>query len=99
MFNFTIEKMDEGGLLAHTLPLDVYSQGDTKEEAIINLGEAIHLFLKSCLDRGTLGAVLEECGMHGDEDVVRYWAEELRNYKPGWLKTMGEEEAEYNQDR
>ncbi|MDW7759456.1 MAG: type II toxin-antitoxin system HicB family antitoxin [Acidobacteriota bacterium] len=43
-------------------PLDVSSQGKTPEEAIKNLKEALHLFLASCLERGTLDRVLKDCG-------------------------------------
>lgn len=42
--------------------LDVYSQGNTEAEAKRNLAEALRLFLVSCLERGTLDAVLKECG-------------------------------------
>ena len=40
--------------------LDVHSQGHTKEEARRNLVDALVLFLESCFDRGTLGAVLRK---------------------------------------
>lgn len=42
--------------------LDVYSQGDTLENAKKNLIEALSLFLISCFERGTLDAVLQDCG-------------------------------------
>ena len=42
--------------------LDVYSQGETEEQARKNLGEALTLFFISCHERGTLGAVLRESG-------------------------------------
>ena len=42
--------------------LDVYSQGDTAEEAKHNLIEAITLFAISCFERGTLEEVLKDCG-------------------------------------
>ncbi|HME44520.1 MAG TPA: type II toxin-antitoxin system HicB family antitoxin [Syntrophorhabdales bacterium] len=42
--------------------LDVYSQGQTEEEAEKNLGEALKLFLISCYERGTLDEALKECG-------------------------------------
>lgn len=43
--------------------LDVYSQGDTRQEAAANLAEAIQLFVESCIERGTLKAVLAELGI------------------------------------
>ncbi len=46
--------------VAHWPTLDVYSQGDTSEEAAENLAEAIQLFVASCVERGTLGAVIDE---------------------------------------
>ena len=42
--------------------LDVMSQGRTKAKAIKNLVEATSLFLTSCFERGTLDAVLKDCG-------------------------------------
>jgi predicted RNase H-like HicB family nuclease len=42
--------------------LDVYSQGKTKAEAEQSLREAITVWVKNCLERGTLGAALEEVG-------------------------------------
>jgi predicted RNase H-like HicB family nuclease len=42
--------------------LDVYSQGNTEEEAKVNLIDALSLFFISCYERGTLDSVLKECG-------------------------------------
>jgi predicted RNase H-like HicB family nuclease len=42
--------------------LDIASQGDTKQKAKSNLIEALSLFLISCYERGTLDAVLKDCG-------------------------------------
>ena len=42
--------------------LDVYSLGDSQENAKANLAEALTLFLQSCFERGTLDAILKECG-------------------------------------
>ncbi len=42
--------------------LDVHSQGETEKKAKENLGEALSLFLISCFERGTLDAVLKNCG-------------------------------------
>jgi len=43
-------------------PLDVHSQGKTAAQAKKNLISALSLFLESCHERGTLDAVLKECG-------------------------------------
>lgn len=42
--------------------LDVVSQGETFEKAKKNLGQALELFVTSCLERGTLDEVLKQCG-------------------------------------
>lgn len=42
--------------------LDVLSQGRNEQEAKKNLREALVMFLESCIKRGTLDAVLKECG-------------------------------------
>ena len=43
-------------------PLDVHSQGHTKEEARRNLIDALVFFLESCFERGTLEEVLRDEG-------------------------------------
>jgi len=43
-------------------PLDVHSQGKTRQEAERNLVDALASFLISCYERGTLGDVLRESG-------------------------------------
>ncbi|MEW6584496.1 MAG: type II toxin-antitoxin system HicB family antitoxin [Nitrospirota bacterium] len=42
--------------------LDVCSQGETAKKAEANLVEALKLFFISCIERGTLDAVMKECG-------------------------------------
>jgi predicted RNase H-like HicB family nuclease len=49
-------------IVASCPPLDVHSQGKTEAQAKRNLIEALSLFLESCHERGTLDAVLKECG-------------------------------------
>jgi predicted RNase H-like HicB family nuclease len=44
--------------------LDVYSQGDTAEQAKANAADALRLWIDSCLDRGTLGDALRDLGWH-----------------------------------
>ena len=41
---------------------DIYSQGNTEEEARENIIEAIQLFIESCYDRGVLSEALKELG-------------------------------------
>ncbi len=52
----------ERWFIASCPALDVVDQGDTAEEAKAHLGEALMLFLESCLDRGVLEEVLRDCG-------------------------------------
>jgi len=49
-------------VLASCPILDVHSQGETEAKAKKNLTEAIQVFLVSCFERGTLDAVLKDCG-------------------------------------
>jgi len=48
--------------ISHCPPLDVASQGRTEKEAKANLREAVHLFVESCSERGTLFDALNELG-------------------------------------
>ena len=50
--------------------LDVYSQGDTEEEAENNLVDAARMFVISCLNRGCLNEVLAECGFEAQTNAV-----------------------------
>jgi len=55
-------KKDKVGYISTCSILDVVSQGNTKKESLENIREAVGLFLLSCFKRGTLSAVLKECG-------------------------------------
>ena len=44
--------------------LDVYSQGDSEEEAKASLQEAVEMWMESCLERNTLATALQELGWH-----------------------------------
>ena len=58
------EVWQEGDVyVSHWPTLDVYSQGDTEQEAEANLAEAIRLFVESCSERGTLEAVIGAQGL------------------------------------
>ncbi len=64
-FKLPIEIKKKGNLYISSCKiLRVYSQGYSTEEAKKNIKEAIKLFLTSCFERGTLDAVLKECGFH-----------------------------------
>jgi predicted RNase H-like HicB family nuclease len=48
--------------IAHAMPLDVASSGETPEAARQSLDEAVRLFLDTAAEHGTLDEVLEEAG-------------------------------------
>jgi predicted RNase H-like HicB family nuclease len=48
--------------IAHAMPLDVASSGETAEAARQAVDEAVRLFLATAMERGTLEEVLEEAG-------------------------------------
>ena len=49
-------------VVAQCPALDIASQGETVEEATRNLTEATRAFLTSCYERGSIEAVLKDCG-------------------------------------
>lgn len=49
-------------ILASCPILDVHTQGATENQAKKNLAEALSLFLISCFERGSLDALLKQCG-------------------------------------
>jgi predicted RNase H-like HicB family nuclease len=51
--------------------LDVYSQGETETKAKKNLKEALSLFFISCFERGTLDAVLKQCGFKAAQPIIK----------------------------
>ena len=60
---FTTQIFREGRTyVAHTPNLDVSSCGGTKERALKNLKEAVHLFLEEAEKMGTLDQILQEAG-------------------------------------
>jgi len=67
--DYTVQIWREGNqYVAHAMPLDVMSAGQTPEQARRALDEAVGLFLKTALDMGTLQQVLEEAGYALRED-------------------------------
>ena len=66
-FTVPAEVREEGAYYVSVCPpLDVYSQGDTEETALGNLAKALHLFIESCFERGTLEEVLKDSGFRPD---------------------------------
>ena len=70
-FHFPVTIVEKERWYVASCPiLDVHSQGDTSEQAQNNLIEALTLFITSCFERGTLDAVLKECGFHPHKTSV-----------------------------
>ncbi|HVC34529.1 MAG TPA: hypothetical protein VNL16_13550 [Chloroflexota bacterium] len=60
---YTVQVWKEGNqYIAHAMPLDLMSSGRTPEEARKALDEAVHLFLATAADAGTLSEALQEAG-------------------------------------
>nr|VFK06901.1 MAG: Uncharacterised protein family (UPF0150) [Candidatus Kentron sp. LPFa]VFK23063.1 MAG: Uncharacterised protein family (UPF0150) [Candidatus Kentron sp. LPFa] len=53
-------KQDGKWFISSCHPLDVHSQGATRQEAIRNIEEALRFFIESCLERGALEQVFRE---------------------------------------
>lgn len=64
-------KKDGDFYVSYCPPLDIYSQGHTKEEAFKNIKEAVNLFIVSCFERGTLDKALKECGFRLRKRTVK----------------------------
>jgi predicted RNase H-like HicB family nuclease len=54
--------------IAHALPLDISSSGQTPDSARSALRQAIQIFVATARDMGTLDVILEECGYTEDRD-------------------------------
>ena len=60
---YTVQIWREGDqFVAHALPLDVMSSAQTPEGARAALEEAVHLFLVTAADHGSLKEILEDAG-------------------------------------
>jgi len=64
--------------------LDVHSQGETEKKAKENLVEALSLFFISCFERGTLDAVLKDCGFRPHK-VTTYSVKKLTTRKENYI--------------
>ena len=67
---------EDNQFVAHAMPLDVMSSGKTPEEARKALDEAVHLFLVTAADIGTLDEILQE---------AEYELKEGRWIGPSWV--------------
>ncbi len=53
---------EDGQFIAHAMPLDVASSGETPQAARAALDEAVKLFIETAERHGTLNVVLEDAG-------------------------------------
>jgi predicted RNase H-like HicB family nuclease len=53
---------EDGQFIAHAMPLDVASSGETPQAARTALDEAVKLFISTADKQGTLNEVLEDAG-------------------------------------
>jgi predicted RNase H-like HicB family nuclease len=73
---YTVQIWSEGEqFVAHAMPLDVMSSGPTPEGARAALDEAVHLFLATAADQGSLDEVLRDAGyeLRGGEWLSPSW--------------------------
>ncbi len=68
----TIRVWAEGDqFIAHALPIDVASSGETPDHARAALNEAVDLFVSTARDAGTLPEVLEDAGYRLEGGIWR----------------------------
>lgn len=53
---------EDSQFVAHAMPIDVMSSGETPSAARIALDEAVNLFIAAATDMGTLEEILQETG-------------------------------------
>ena len=73
---YTIQIWKEGNqFIAHAMPLGVMSSGFTPENAKEALDEAVHLFLETASDTGTLDEILQESGYEFKQEnwISPFW--------------------------
>jgi len=63
LLNISIKKEPEGGYSVICTDLDVASQGETIDEAIDNIKEAVELYLESAEEVGIIDDVLDRLGL------------------------------------
>ena len=63
LFNIAIKEEPEGGYSVVCTDLDVASQGETIDEAVENIKEAVELYLESAEQLGMMDEVLERLGL------------------------------------
>ncbi len=72
--SYTGQLFEEDNQIVALCPeLNVSSFGDTPQEALAALQEAVELFLEECQRMGTLEMVLEEAGYHRESPTALRW--------------------------
>lgn len=67
ILNISVKKEIEGGYSAICTDLDVASQGETIDEAVSNIKEAIELYIESAKELGIMNEILERLGLASEE--------------------------------
>ena len=71
---YTGQLFEEDDQIVAVCPeLNVSSFGDTPQEALAALEEAVGLFLETCQEMGTLEVVLEEAGYRRESQTSPRW--------------------------
>ncbi len=63
MLRVTLTKESEGGYSVLCNDLDVASQGETVDEALANIKEAVELYIESAHELGMMDELLERLGL------------------------------------
>ena len=70
--DYTVQVWREGNqFIAHAMPLDVASSGDSPETARIAVDEAVRVFIATAGAQGTLEEVLEDAGYRRESQAWR----------------------------
>ncbi len=70
--DYTVQVWREGNqYIAHAMPLDVASSGQTPEAARQAVDEAVRLFLATAAEHGSLEEVLEDAGYRREDGFWR----------------------------
>ena len=65
--DYTVQIWREGNqYIAHAMPLDLASSGETPEAARLAVDEAVRLFLSTAAEHGTVEEILEDAGYKRD---------------------------------
>lgn len=70
VLNISIRKEPEGGYSVICTDLDIASQGETIDEAVENIKEAVELYMESAEELGIMSEVLEKLGLT-EEDMEK----------------------------